>query len=94
MGNYVGKTLLLVDVKDKNGATLTDHVWFHLTKGLDKADLKPGDMVRFEARVGTYRKGRRDSDDYDYKFEYPEKIAKVEDVGGIPREKGQAGLFD
>lgn len=50
------KTILLQDVllDDK---IVTDHLWFDLTKGFESADLLPGDVVEFCARVSIYEKG-------------------------------------
>ena len=36
---------------------VTDHLWFDLTKGFESADLLPGDVVEFCARVSIYEKG-------------------------------------
>ena len=74
MGQYVAKTLLLVDVKDEDGKMVTDHLWFKCGKGFDRLGLKRGDTVQFHARVGTYSKG----DGYDYHLEYPEQLRKVD----------------
>lgn len=50
------KTILLQDVL-LDGKIVTDHLWFDLTKGLESADLLPGDVVEFCARVSIYEKG-------------------------------------
>lgn len=44
------KTILLQDVL-LDGKIVTDHLWFDLTKGFESADLLPGDVVEFCARV-------------------------------------------
>ena len=36
---------------------VSDHLWFDLTKGFSGADLSPGDVVEFCARVSAYEKG-------------------------------------
>lgn len=74
MGQYVAKTLLLVDVKDKDGKVVTDHLWFKCGRGFDKLGLEKGDQVQFHAKVGTYSKG----DGYDYHLEYPEHLVKID----------------
>lgn len=51
------ETILLQDVKDKNGKILTDHLWFNNTLGFQDACLKEGDEVEFQARVSVYEKG-------------------------------------
>ena len=50
------KTILLQDVL-LDGKVVTDHLWFDLTKGFKNADLLPGDVVEFCARVSIYEKG-------------------------------------
>lgn len=50
------KTILLQDVL-LDGKIVTDHLWFDLTKGFESADLLPGDVVEFCARVSIYEKG-------------------------------------
>lgn len=50
------KTILLQDVL-LDGKVVTDHLWFDLTKGFKNADLLPGDVVEFCARVSVYEKG-------------------------------------
>mgnify|MGYP000313283720 CR=1 FL=1 len=50
------KTILLQDVL-LDGKIVTDHLWFNLTKGFESADLLPGDVVEFCARVSIYEKG-------------------------------------
>lgn len=50
------KTILLQDVL-LDGKIVTDYLWFDLTKGFESADLLPGDVVEFCARVSIYEKG-------------------------------------
>lgn len=90
MGRYIGKTVLLVDIRNSKGEILSDHLWFKMGKGFDSLKLKPRDAVTFEATVGTYTRGGRDSDDYDFKLEYPRKLRKVEP--NTLREIGQEEL--
>lgn len=89
MGRIVGKTVMLRDIKDFRGQTVTDHLWFHLGKGFEKLDLKVGDTVQFEGRVSTYRKHR--GEDTDYKIGFLKNLRKVETE--TLREKGQGGLI-
>lgn len=83
-------TLLVNDVYlTKTNQKVTDHLWFVVGKSFDKLDLKPDDMIEFDARVRTYKKGyrgRRDDDDYyddrpapsiDYCLGFPTKIRRV-----------------
>ena len=87
-GRYVGKTLLFVNVRDKDGKVVTEHLWFRMSKGFEKLDLKKGDEVAFHARVDTYVKGyrRRNADGFreggveDYHLEYPEGLVKLNDA--------------
>jgi hypothetical protein len=88
-GQFVGKTLLLKDIKDKKGNIVTDHLWFHLTKGFDKlGKLQKGQMVSFEARSQPYTKHR--GEDYDYHLAYPQNLKIVD--GSTLREDSQASL--
>ena len=78
-------TVLLVDViRKSDGKYMTDHLWLNLTKSFEKADLKEGDKVQFDARVKEYTKGYRGRREdvycpieYDYKLSYPTKVVKL-----------------
>lgn len=78
------KTILLQDVL-LDGKVVTDHLWFDLTKGFKNADLLPGDVVEFCARVSIYEKGykgyRNDvfgrPIEKDYRLSRPTKIKKI-----------------
>lgn len=52
---YIGpvKTMLLQDVT-LDSKIVSDHLWFDLTKGFSGANLSPGDVVEFCARVSAY----------------------------------------
>jgi len=55
---YTDETVLLTQVTDvETNALVTDHHWFALTKAFEKAQLKEGATIEFEARVKTYKKG-------------------------------------
>jgi hypothetical protein len=85
--NYKGPstdTVLLVEIRDGNGAFICDHLWFNLTKGFEKlGTLRQGDIIQFEARVKKYKKGyvnRQagiDDSKVDYKLSHPTKIGKI-----------------
>jgi hypothetical protein len=78
------KTILLVDVKDLSGNTITDHIWFRMTKGFEKiGELHEGTKIQFDARVKEYIKGyvgyREELQwerpiEQDYKLNNPSKI--------------------
>ncbi len=78
-------TVLLKDIHDAAGRPVCDHLWFNLTQAFEKLDLKPGDVVRFQARVRPYIKGyqgwREDEDlppmERDYKLSHPNHVERV-----------------
>lgn len=61
--SYRGKpkvTILLLDVKDQSGKTVSDHLWLNRTKGIQSIEpLREGDVIEFKARVKKYTKGYR-----------------------------------
>ena len=62
------RTMLLKDVKQmETGNVVTDHLWLTVGKTLQNLNLKVGDIIIFNARVGTYRKGKNFSKQ-DYKL--------------------------
>lgn len=81
---YTDETVLLTQVTDMESNTLvTDHHWFAYTKGFEKAKLKEGATIEFEARVKIYKKGyvnrklsinNRQSD---YKLSNPTRIRNI-----------------
>ena len=78
------ETILLVNIRDKKGSFICDHLWFNLTKGFEKlGNLKEGDAIQFDARVGKYKKGyvnRKagiDQTAVDYKLSHPTKLIKL-----------------
>jgi hypothetical protein len=89
-------TVLLKDIRDARGEMVTDHLWFNLTKGLAALNLRPGDTVRFDARVKPYTKGYQGYRDdvydrpveIDYKLDRPTKIQKVMPATR-PRDAGE-----
>ena len=78
-GQFVGKTLLFIHIRDKNQDEVADHLWWKMSKSFEKLNLKKGDQICFHARVDSYRKGGRDSDAFDFHLEYPEHIIKLND---------------
>ena len=85
--NYHGfpePTILLTDiVRLDTDELLTDHLWFPVGKRFGSISLKPGDVIEFDARVGSYKKGYVnhsqgiDERTTDYKLRIPSKIVKV-----------------
>lgn len=83
---YSEDTILLTHITDvASGKVVAYHVWFAYTTGFEKAFLKEGDWLEFEARVKEYRKGYVNRDlkinrqTMDYKLSHPTKIKKLKD---------------
>lgn len=56
--NAPERTLLLNNVTlAENAEIVTDHLWVTVGKTLAGLDLKAGDIITFNARVGVYKKG-------------------------------------
>lgn len=82
------KTYLFVEIKNKAGQEVCDHLWMSQMKSLEVMNLQPGDKICFDARVKTYTKGYkgRRYDEYesydhkpietDYKLSHPNNIVK------------------
>lgn len=82
--DYEDTTILLKNVtRVDTGLQVTDHIWFTVGKTIDNLDLKPGEIVEFDARVGNYSKGyvnhRQGIDDrkIDYKLNRPTRFKRV-----------------
>lgn len=78
------KTILLKNIVNTKGKQVADHLWFNFTKGFQKVNPKPGDIIIFDGRVKEYEKGykgyRKDvfkPVEIDYHLSYPTKIAKL-----------------
>lgn len=78
------ETILLVHVRDaETGQVLTDHLWFKYTKGFERAGIRPGQKIEFEARIKAYKKGyvnrkyNIDQSRADYRLSHPTKIRMV-----------------
>ena len=55
---YTDITILLTHIVDtETNAVVTNHQWFAFTKGFEKAQVKEGETIEFEARVKVYKKG-------------------------------------
>lgn len=81
---YTEITILLTQVVDAETNTLvTDHHWFAFTKGFEKAQLKEGAIIEFEARVKMYKKGyvnRKlsvNETKLDYKLSHPTHVVVI-----------------
>jgi hypothetical protein len=73
------QTVLLLDIRDSGGVLVADHLWFNRAKGFCAlGNLRPRDVLRFDARVREYKKGYRGRRATDYKLSYPTKIVRVE----------------
>jgi hypothetical protein len=82
---YSEDTILLARITDvETNTVVADHVWFTYTVSFEKAFLKEGDSLEFEARVKEYRKGyvnrelKINQRTTDFKLSHPTKIRKVE----------------
>lgn len=82
---YPEKTVLLTDIKTKEGKLVSDHVWFSLTKGFQKlGELTKGEIIQFNARVKSYLKGYINEREFinnreiDYKLNNPSKVVRLE----------------
>ena len=73
------RTILLKDLyllADDNEELVTDHLWKTVHKQLKNLDLKEGDVITFNARVSTYKKGYRNKT-IDYTLNYMTKIEVI-----------------
>lgn len=76
------RTLILLNVVDVyTREEVCDHLWFTVGKRLDKLNLQPNDVIRFDARVTSYWKGyvHRDEDnrELDYRLSFPTNFIKL-----------------
>jgi hypothetical protein len=74
-------TLLLVDVRDsETNEKVSDHLWFSYSATFQKAKLREGMKISFEARVKEYSKGYVsaalgiNNKKRDFKLSYPTRI--------------------
>ena len=52
------KTILFTNVRDEKGKIVTDHVWVKEDSYLKDQTLTKGKVYTFEAKIGTYNRGR------------------------------------
>ncbi|HWJ91630.1 MAG TPA: hypothetical protein VNR87_11000 [Flavisolibacter sp.] len=78
-------TLLFLEIRNKEGRVVADHVWFTMTKGFENCCLRPGERIAFDARVQSYTKGykglpkqMRMMPQHDYKLSHPTRIIKID----------------
>lgn len=55
-------SILFRDLKDEDGNILSDHVWVKEDSYIKKTTLEKGRIYSFEAKVGTYNRGRTSKD--------------------------------
>ena len=94
-------TILLTNVRGTAGEKLTGHIW--LTQGAWSQDLKPGDRIRFDARIKTYHKGYHDQL-IDYRLTNPTNVRRLEprslqslplwDLAGTPQQANRTDDAD
>lgn len=79
------ETVLLQNIRNREGRAVTDHLWFNYTKGFaGLGDLHEGDVIQFDARVKPYVKGYVNHRDYiddrevDYKLSHPTRFLLLE----------------
>lgn len=72
------------NIKDKHNDIVAEHLWFNYTKSFEKADMTPGDIIQFDARIKEYEKGYKGYRDdvykpieKDYKLNYPTKVKNL-----------------
>jgi hypothetical protein len=74
----VEDTILLKEVRiSETGELATDHIWFTIGKTIDNLELKEGDKIQFEARIGEYLKGYISDRTEDYKLNRPTRFKKI-----------------
>lgn len=94
------RTVCVTDVKMDGDRPfhVTSHLWFVVGKQMERMNLKPGDRIRFFARVKQYEKGykgnRWDVPDKpietDYCLSHPNNFSKLSDGGSSSSQ----GRFD
>jgi hypothetical protein len=82
---YSEDTILLQNITDlSDNRQVADHVWFTFSKGFENAGIREGDLIAFDARVKSYKKGYVNKDlnmrerKTDYKLSHPTKIEIIE----------------
>lgn len=85
--NYLGysdDTVLLKNIVDLEvNSVVADHLWFTFSKAFDKANVKEGSVIEFDARIKEYSKGyvnkryKVDHRKADFKLSYPTNIRVI-----------------
>ena len=70
-------TILLRNVTDSSGRTVTDHLWFNQTKEFAALNLTAGDIVQFDARSAPYEKGYAEETESDFKLSHPNRVRRI-----------------
>ena len=66
------KSVLLMDIRDEKGNLCTQHAWVTVDKRLEQAGLLEGVKYSFQAKVGTYKRGR---ESYDFQLKRLSEVA-------------------
>lgn len=66
---------------------VADHVWVHRSGQMKKLDLKHGDIVQFEARVGKYARGEPMNHISEVQYEY--NLEKIRELRVLKRANGE-----
>ena len=81
---YSEDTILLRNVTDMStGQVITDHLWFTYSKTFEAAHLTEGDIIEFDARVASYKKGyvnralKINNRKTDFRLSHPTKVVVV-----------------
>lgn len=85
---YYEQTVCFINLEDKVGNKLCEHLWFTIRKRIAALNLEVGDKVEFEATVKSYLKGYKGRRDdvhdkplqRDYKLSNPTKMVKLKKV--------------
>lgn len=88
--NFPERTFVMKDVTLVNtGEIVTDHLWVTVGKTLSELNLKAGDKISFDARVGSYKKGHFNRKDF--KLNRMTKIEVQRADRGISQEEITSG---
>ncbi len=78
------ETILLKEIRDRDGKMVSDHLWFNMTKGFEGlGTLLAGEKLLFQARVTRYSKGYVNKKagishrSTDFKLSHPTRIVKL-----------------
>ncbi len=83
------ETVLLIDIKDSQGKQITDHLWFNSNE-FKNVELKKGDKIVFESKIGRYMKGYEGNRDnlskplkIDYNLVFLSEIKKIKKINEV-----------